>query len=68
MIHNTYIDLEQEIEHIEHRIHKFEAKLISNPSYFAGVAFISFNTEAEKREVLKENPYSNWETFKSFFN
>lgn len=42
-------DWDNEIEHIEHRIHKIEHNIPKNQkNYFSGTAFISFMTEQEK--------------------
>jgi hypothetical protein len=64
----TLIDLNEEIEHIEKRIHNLLHEIPKDPHYFAGIAFVSFQTEQEKREVLDTNTHTSMERFKCFMN
>ena len=34
---------------------------------FAGIAFISFNTEKEKSDVLEQHKIKNFDRFKAYF-
>lgn len=62
-------DCNDEIEHIEKRIENFKKKVPKDPAkYFAGIAFISFNTEKDKRLVIDANETTWKERLDSFFN
>lgn len=59
--------MEKEIEHIEERIENIEEYLPTDPvKHFAGVAFISFETEQQKQDVLESHSHTAFEKFKEF--
>ncbi|KRX04111.1 hypothetical protein PPERSA_08326 [Pseudocohnilembus persalinus] len=62
-------DWDDEIEHIEHRIHKIEHNIPQDQKhYFSGTAFVSFETEQQKDLVLEQNSHSFMEQCRSYLN
>ncbi|CAD8115777.1 unnamed protein product [Paramecium sonneborni] len=60
--------LDEKLESLEHKIHQVEHELFVNRDKFAGIAFISFQTEEMKQIVLQHNSHTSWERMKAFFN
>ncbi|CAD8147563.1 unnamed protein product [Paramecium octaurelia] len=66
--HSSVKQIEEEIEHLEHQIHKIEEEYELHNTKFAGIAFVSFDDESMKQLVLQENPHTQLERIKSHWN
>lgn len=52
---------DKEIEEIEEKIHHIEGHLEKSNEKFTGIAFVSFETEAMKNNVMEANPFTTME-------
>lgn len=55
---------DEKIEEIEKKIHHLETDTRVNYQKFAGIAFISFERENHKSEIVSQNAISFWEDLK----
>ncbi|KRX08918.1 hypothetical protein PPERSA_09022 [Pseudocohnilembus persalinus] len=63
----VFTDLEQHIQDIQQRLDKMQESIPQKEEqYFAGIAFISFQTEQMKQDVLRDNQFSKWEKVESY--
>ena len=61
--------IDKEIEKKEEEIDEFKAEMqVKSKEYFAGIAFVSFQTVEMKRLVLFRNPHTTMEQIIAFFN
>ncbi|CAD8136214.1 unnamed protein product [Paramecium pentaurelia] len=66
--HPSVEEIDKKIEEKEHEVHHLGQEYEKENKKFAGIAFISFDNEEMKTKVLNENPFTQLERMRSYWN